>query len=210
MTALLSCTALFRRTLYPWSIVYFHLPIGPGCTGDVKVALSAKMFFSFPFCVAFLLFCFVLPTKRFVWIQKKKKKSVNAQCGTLASAKTSAENLSRMEDGVLKYATLQWRTAAVQNWQPASQHNFPAKNLSLGKWSLRNFSSGNVILHFSSVKINIHVTFPWAVFLSVLKGALPNRYQTRNPCPRKVFLQFFRGPGSLSIQTDFQSPPGVA
>ena len=39
----ISCITLLRRTLLPWSIVFFHLPIGTVCTGDVsRVVLSAK------------------------------------------------------------------------------------------------------------------------------------------------------------------------
>ena len=34
---------LSRRTLLPWSVVCLHLPIGTVCTGDVRVALSAKI-----------------------------------------------------------------------------------------------------------------------------------------------------------------------
>ena len=33
--AWLSCITLSRRTLLPWSIVYFYLPIGTVCAGDV-------------------------------------------------------------------------------------------------------------------------------------------------------------------------------
>ena len=39
----MSCITLLRRTLLSWSIVYFQLPIGPVCTGDVRVVLSAKI-----------------------------------------------------------------------------------------------------------------------------------------------------------------------
>ena len=42
---LISCITLLQRTLLPWSIVYFHHPIGTVCTGDVRLVQSAKMVF---------------------------------------------------------------------------------------------------------------------------------------------------------------------
>ena len=39
----ISCITLLRRTLLPCFIVYFHLPNGTVCTGDVRVALSTKL-----------------------------------------------------------------------------------------------------------------------------------------------------------------------
>ena len=50
--AWISCITLLRRTLLPWSIVYYHLPIGTVCTGNVMVALSAKI--ATPFFFFFL------------------------------------------------------------------------------------------------------------------------------------------------------------
>ena len=41
----ISCITLLRRTSFLGLLSIFHLPIGTLCTGDVRVALSAKMHF---------------------------------------------------------------------------------------------------------------------------------------------------------------------
>ena len=38
----IGCITPLRKTLLPWSIVYFHLPIGTVYSGDVRVLLSPK------------------------------------------------------------------------------------------------------------------------------------------------------------------------